>query len=163
MPRLHRLPDAFADLGTVRIDGRLGIGEVRLEEEFAVRPGAWRVLFFDEEAVDALVDEGVLSEDDRNPAQLLLVHSDAPLPADVALPNLRRVAEVAIEAARFTAADAGLREVLATDDGFYDHLDGVEGLLENGRGVHVNLWGDGYAEVFLEDSPSPSMVLIELG
>jgi len=45
-------------------------------------------------------------------------------------------------------------------DGFYEHLDGIHGVLENGRGVHIKLGGDGRAFVWM--NATSDQVLVDL-
>ena len=53
-----------------------------------------------------------------------------------------------IHGARLTVACSSLSEPLESSDGFHDHLDGVHGVLENGRGVHFMFDGDGQAVIW---------------
>jgi hypothetical protein len=162
MPKLHVDALRFAALADFTVaGGALGFGEVTLQLQAPARPGRWRALYLDEEALDRLVTAGEVDADARC-EQLLLVHADRELPATRDLGHLRALGRVAIEAARFTVVDASHAPALASVEGFDEHLDGVHGAIEGGWGVHVGLWGDGHATVWVEDSAAAGLALVEL-
>src|SRR5262245_30356268 len=138
MPKLHVDPRRFTRLADFIVaGGALGFGEVTLQLQAPAHAGRWRALYLDEDALDRLVAAGAVDEDARC-EQLLLVHADRELPA-THLGHLRALGRVAIEAARFTVADASRAPALASVEGFDEHLDGVHGVIEGGWGVHVGL------------------------
>ena len=162
MTNLFCKVSSFQKFGSIDVASELGLGEQTLEKTFPVRPGSWNVYFIGETEIDHLIESGDLDEDAEPPCQLLLVHADADGQFSGELPKLRKAAEVALEGARFTAATGEMSTALQGESGFYDHLDGVHGLLENGKGVHIMLDGDGTATAWIEDTKSPRLVLVEI-
>lgn len=134
------------------------VGEWTLDHAFAVMAGQWRAWLLEGQAFDDLVDDGEIPEEAA--AQLLLVHIDSrPLPSNE-MPPLTQVTEIPIHAASFTFACASLSPALVDMDGFYEYLDGIHGVLKNGRGVHIKLSGDGRAVVWM--NAAGDHVLVEL-
>jgi hypothetical protein len=164
MPRLYVPASTMPLLGEIRLPRRIGVGERSLEVLFDAREGLWRSFYLDEDAVDDLVDEGVLPDPEEGPlaTQLLLVHGDRGLPTESEVAELREVGRVSIEGARFTLADAALASALAADAGFSELLDGVHGPLRERNGVTVMLSGDGRALVWADASELPSLVFVEI-
>jgi hypothetical protein len=145
-------------LGAFEVGAEAGVGEWSLDHAFAVKPGTWRAWLLEGNDLDDLVEAGEIPE--GTAAQLLLVHVDAQMLPSNELPPLTQVADVPIEAASFTVACISMTATLADMDGFYDHLDGVHGILKNGRGVHVQLGGDGSGVVWI--SAAADHILVEL-
>jgi hypothetical protein len=157
-PQLAAPLDKYQFLGEFQVSDDAGVGEVSLDHMFAVKAGQWRAWLLAGPDLDDLVDDGQVPEEASE--QLLLVHVDSrPVPLNE-LPPLTHVTEVPIEAASFTFACATLSAALVDDDGFYEHLDGVHGVLKSGRGVHIQLDGDGRAVVWT--SAASDCVLVEL-
>jgi hypothetical protein len=160
MPTLHVSADLFAPLAEFTIAGdALGFGEWTLEMRAPARAGRWRALYLDEDTTDDLYEQGEIDEDAD--AQLLLVHARQELPTTRDLRGMREFGRVAIEAAGFTAADASRGAALGGTDGFYQHLDGVHGAIDGEWGVHVKLFGDGEATIWVQDTAPTGLVLIE--
>jgi hypothetical protein len=146
--------DRYERLGSIRLAGEVGVGEATLDVSFPLEPGLWHVLYLDRDVLDELVDDG---HDELEPwAGQLVLHSSAVPPSELASATEgREVARTDIEAARFTIADIAWRERLAAPDGFYEHLDGVHGLLKGAQGVTLMLDGDGSATTFAEQRSQP--------
>jgi hypothetical protein len=150
--------ERFRLLGYLQIEGEAAVGEWTLDHSFSVRPGTWRAWLLEEDALDDLVDAGLAAEDACQ--QLVLIHDSSEAPASVTLPPMSQIADVPIEAASFTIACASMRTALDGMDGFYEHLDGVHGVIANGRGAHVKLSGDGKGIVWT--TREADLVLVEL-
>jgi len=157
-PRLVAPVDRFEDLGVFEIAQDAAAGETSLDVPLRMESGSWRAWYLGSESADDLVDEGIA--DDDAPEQLLLVHAGAEPPTKTAMPELEHVASIPIEGAGFTVACTSLRSALGTEGGFYDHLDGVHGVLRCGRGLHLMLDGDGQAEIWCD--PAGRVLLIDL-
>jgi hypothetical protein len=138
----------YESFGQFQIERAAAAGETTLETPLPIKPGTWRAWCLDSERLDALVEQQLAPDDAWQ--QLVLVHEDGQAPHDTQLPELTHVATVPVEGARFTVACDSLRPALSSDDGFYEHLDGVHGKLANGRGIHVMLGGDGRAEIWCD-------------
>jgi hypothetical protein len=150
-------------VGDLVLSARAGIGELSLDQTCDVQPGTWTVYMSTTQQTDDLVDELVdqkgreLHDGEYPWMQLLLVHEGVSVPNDLAELTPRH--EMSIEAARFALLDEPAWE-LVQGDGFYKHLDGVEGLLLGGRGVQVFTGGDGRAIV--SANASRSVLLVDL-
>lgn len=157
-PRLVAPLGKYELLGAFQVGDETAVGEWSLDHVFAVNAGPWRAWLLAGNSFYDLTNSGQLPEGATE--QLLLIHVDSQLFPSNELPPLTHVTEVPIEAASFPFACATLSAVLADMDGFYDHLDGIHGLLANGRGVHIKLDGDGRAVVWM--SAATDCVLVEL-
>lgn len=143
--------ESMSRVGSLELSARAGVGELSLEHAFDVEPGIWAAYLSTEDQLDDLVDElvdrkGRELDDDEYPwMQLLLVHETARLPEELA--DLATLHELSMEAARFALLDEPAWACVEGDDGFSEHLDGVEGLVLGGRGVQVLTGGDGRAVI----------------
>lgn len=157
-PQLLAALEQYELLGAFEVSDEAAVGEWTLDHAFAVKAGPWRAWLLEGQAFDDLLAAGEVPKEAAE--QLLLVHIDAgPLPSH-AMPPLTRVTEVPIHAASFTFACASLSSALVDMDAFYEYLDGTHGVLQNGRGVHIKLGGDGRAVVWM--NAAGDHVLVEL-
>ncbi|MFU8806486.1 MAG: hypothetical protein ACNA8W_21930 [Bradymonadaceae bacterium] len=148
----------FEFLGQFNIEKGACTGETTLEFGLPMKAGSWRAWHLDAELLDDLIEEGLSEAEARE--QLLLIHNDAEPPTGTTLPPMVKVTSSSIEGARFTLACDSVRAIFETADGFWEHLDGVHGILENGRGLHLMLDGDGQADIWCDSSGT--LVLVEL-
>ncbi len=155
---LHTPLDGFERFTDFQIETAARYGELALDFAIDLPTGRWQAFYLGPDTLDSLVGRGVAPEDATE--QLLLVHESEPIPEGTALPPLAPTATMSIDGARFLLADSSMKDILETDDGFYDHLDGVHGALENRRGVQVLMDGDGRARLWLNERAT--LVLIEL-
>jgi hypothetical protein len=163
--KLHVPVSELPALGEVMFGTRAGMGEASIDVELGVRDGRWHARYLDEEALDALIGDGVLPEPDEHLAfgtQLLLVHGERDVPTEQEIAQLREIARIRIEGARFTIADVKLAKELQGDEGFDDQLDGVHGPLANGRGLTVMLDGDGTAIAYADSKDAATIILVDL-
>ncbi len=158
MPKLICDISEFERFGDLVFHDRVGAGETTLEHLFSVRPGRWTAFHLSDEKFDDLVDAGVLPEGSKS--QLVLIHEGVEHRS--VAPAMTMLCSFPIEGARFTIAAAEMREQLGVDDGFYDHLDGIHGVMKGGNGVHVMLSGDGEAKVWA-DNQQAELIIVELG